>query len=158
MPITIPTTIEATGTPDQISWSSKKVLQTNTATLQRYAELMGAFYMENARWLQTIYANCYQLGMSRNRYLLQVYHLVWLKFASQIDTTDIGILYTSEDKLSTMVVILIWVLTANPNISKEECIRLCEIEMRKNNDTTEWVDLYKEIISTVFERFPSPSL
>lgn len=143
------------GDIDTSEWiGSPSILQANSSTLQRYAELMGAFYTENARWLQNIYDSCYQLGMSRNKYLLQICHLIWLKFASQIDTPDIGMLYISEDKLSIIVSILIRILTANPNISEEECIRLCEIEM-KNNDVFEWMDIYKEIISTVFKHFPN---
>lgn len=134
---------------------SSNILQANTETLQRYAELMGMFYIENARWLQNIYDSCYQLGLARKEYLLEVYKHVWLKFATQVDSMDLALLHTSEDKLSSMVMTLIQVLKNNPKISKEECINLCEIEFTKNKLSPEEIKISKEIISNVFDRFPN---
>jgi len=68
---------------------------------------------------------------------------------------DLALLHTSEDKLSSMVITLIQVLKNNPKISKEECINLCEIEFAKNKLSPEEINISKEIISNVFDRFPN---
>lgn len=54
-----------------------------------------------------------------------------------------------------MLVIQEHILIENPNISKEECIHLCEIKFKQYNLSPEEITLAKEIISTVFDRIPN---
>lgn len=154
-------------------WSPDTILQVNTNALQQYTEIMQMFYAENIGWFQALCESYYQVYFNpkkelekqwsekvslediRKSYLKAIYNHIWQKFASQADTTDLYMLKSFSYKLSLTLSILNQILEDNPNISKDDCIVLCEIELTKRHFNPKEIIIAKEIISNVLKYFPN---
>lgn len=96
-----------------------------------YAKLIQEFVENNETWIHTILKNCYDPGITKAQYLHNVYTLLSGKLHTLMDASWNRDYTTLINWAGTAIIILINLSTILPNISKEDCIKHCDILMRK---------------------------
>ncbi len=146
---------------DSLTQSAQEIpswaIQVNAEIFKQYTTLMGTFFQENLDWLTRITESCYMPNIPKNVYLFQIFHLVGMKLATNMQEDYNNLYYIWNQRLIQVLTTLNLLLTSKPDITEAECLERCESIFEWDKDANEFKILYTEVISAIYRHFPESS-